>query len=317
MPGSRFLFSPTGMNTKAFENCNVAMVQRLSSKSNYEAINLFKSMKLKIVYDLDDDMWAVPTYNPAYKIMKAWLPGFEACAKMADMITVSTHHLAVMVRNVLGKECPRVVTIENSIDYDWFRPVNEKYRKNKNGKVIVGWAGTNTHSGDLKKVFHLIPSLMRELPQMEFEIVGEQIPEEWVKEFGEDRIRQRDFVPIAEFAVNWASWQWDISLSPLDENKFNLSKSNIKMLEASAVKIPCVASNFGEYQKFASGSKLLRQAVMAGTEHTWKRCIKALVEDESYRKAIGEEMYRVGKEKYDIVKRLPLWEDSLAEVAFG
>jgi glycosyltransferase involved in cell wall biosynthesis len=310
---SVFMFNPYGLDTRKFETCKVAMVQRLSSQSNYQAIKIIKEQKLKLVYDLDDDLWAVPIYNPAYRAMKEWLPGFEICARMADLITVSTAHLKVAVLRALGKHCPRVEVVENSIDYRWFRPLPEELRKNKNGTVTVGWAGTNTHTGDTKQVFSLIPGLMRKLPQMNFEMAGAEIPKDWIDEFG-TRVKQRDFIPVAEFATNWSSWQWDISLAPLEDNSFNKSKSSIKMLEASAVKIPCVVSDVGEYSKFASTSPLLRRSTLCRNESAWNKNITNLVEDADFRKLVGDEMYRVGRQRFDIVERVEVWKRLFAEV---
>jgi glycosyltransferase involved in cell wall biosynthesis len=312
MEGSIFLFQPMRMQVDLLKDRNIVVVQRLSSQQNYEAIQLFKKMKLKIIYDLDDDLWSVPTFNPAHRLMKKWLPGFEICAKMADMITVSTEHLRVMVRNALGKKCPPVAVVENAVDFDWFRPVAEKYRKNRDGRVVLGWAGTDTHSGDVEKVFALVPALLKDNPELDFEVVGTGISEE-LKSFG-DRVRQKGFVPIAEFAANWASWQWDISLAPVAENSFNLSKSNIKMLEAAAMKIPCVASRYGEYKKFANHSELLQIIVQAENARDWRTRIQALIDSPTYRKKAGEEMYRVGQEKYNIIHRVSQWNKLFEEV---
>jgi glycosyltransferase involved in cell wall biosynthesis len=309
---SIFVFQVHSLEVDLLKDQNIVIVQRLSSQQNYEAIQLFKKMNLKIIYDLDDDLWSVPIFNPAYKIMKQWLPGFEICAKMADVITVSTEHLRVMVRNALGKHCPRVEVIENAVDFDWFRPVSEKYRKKRDGKVVLGWAGTDTHSGDVEKVFSLIPQLLRDYPELEFEVVGEKLPKE-LEEFG-DRARQRYFVPIAEFAANWASWQWDIALAPVASNTFNLSKSNIKMIEAAAMKIPCVASCYGEYKKFANNSRILRVAAQAESLREWQFRIQDLVDNAEYRKLVGEEMYRVGLEKYNIVDRVGKWNELFSDV---
>lgn len=309
---SIFLFQPAAMAVDILKDRNLVVVQRLSSQQNYEAMKLFKKMNLKIIYDLDDDLWSVPTFNPAFKLMKAWLPGFEICAKMADLITVSTEHLKLMVRKALGKNCPRVEVIENAVDFDWVRPVRKEYRKQRDGKVILGWAGTDTHSGDVDRVFSLLPQLLTEYPELEFELVGEKMPKE-LEAFGE-RVRQRYFVPIAEFASNWASWQWDISLAPVAENEFNKSKSCIKQIEAAALKIPCVASRYGEYQKFADNSKMLKTAVMADGPKDWKTKIGRLIKDEEYRLDVGEEMYRVGLVKYDIVSRVKQWNVLFSEL---
>lgn len=306
MKDSVFLFQPAMMAVDILKDRNLVVVQRLSSQQNYEAMRLFKRMNMKVVYDLDDDLWSVPTFNPAFKVMKQWLPGFEICAKMADLITVSTEHLKLMVRRALGKACPRVEVVENAVDFDWFKPVSDRYRKNRDGKVVMGWAGTDTHSGDVDRVFSLVPKLLSEHQELEFEVVGQKIPAE-LEAFG-DRVRQRYFVPIAEFAANWASWQWDISLAPVAENSFNLSKSNIKMLEAASLKIPCVASRYGEYQKFAANSQLLKVAVMADGPGEWKTKLGKLITIPDYRRLVGEEMYRVGSSRYDIVSRVLQWE---------
>lgn len=305
LAGSVWMFQPQRLAVDILKDRNIVIVQRLSTQQNYEAMKIFKNMRLKIVYDLDDDLWAVPTYNPAYAIIKKWLPGFEICAQMADVITVSTEHLRVMVRQALGKKCPPVEVVENAVDFGWFRPLEEKYRKKREGKVVLGWAGTDTHSEDVKPVFALIPELLRECPELEFEVAGQKLSDELLS-FG-DRVRQKSFVPIAEFAAYWSSWQWDVSLAPVARNSFNLSKSNIKMLEAATLKIPCVASRFGEYKKFAYGSRILQEGIMAETLKEWRNKLYALVKSKELRKVVGEEMYQQGKKRYDIQLRVATW----------
>lgn len=301
------MYNIYGMQPDRFAHCHVAVVQRQYSQVNFEAIQLLKKMKMKIVYDLDDDMWSVPSYNPAHKLLRQLLPGFHNCASRCDMITVSTEHLRLMVQREMGKDGPPVMSVENSLDFDWFHPLPQEFKKAKNGKVVVGWAGTNTHSGDVKKVFDLIPALMEELPEMQFELVGLPMPDNWAKVA--DRVRVRDYIPVAEFANYWSSWQWDVALAPLERNQFNLSKSSIKMLEAAALKIPCVASNFAAYGKFGNYSSLLRKTVMADSQSDWKKMIRNLVKSGELRSEVGAEMQLVGREHYDIRDRINRWSE--------
>lgn len=301
------MYNIYGMQPEKFAHCHIAVVQRQYSQKNFEAIRLLKSMKMKIVYDLDDDMWSVPSYNPAHKLLRDLLPGFHTCARFCDVVTVSTEHLKLMVRREMGKECPRVESVENSLDFGWFHPLPDYLRKKKDGKVIVGWAGTNTHSGDVKSVFEMIPQLMQEIPEMRFELVGLPMPDSW-SPFA-DRVKVRDYIPVAEFANYWASWQWDIALAPLERNKFNLSKSSIKMLEAASLGVPCVSSNIASYSEFCNHSKLLRRTVMPDTTLGWKTMIRNLVKDEKLRIEVGAEMLRVGKEYYDIRKNINRWSE--------
>jgi glycosyltransferase involved in cell wall biosynthesis len=313
IPNSVFLYHVYGLEPDKFAHCQVAVVQRLASVQNLKAMEIFKKMGMKIVYDLDDDMWSVPVYNPAFKVMKGWLPGFRICAVNADMITVSTQHLRVAVKNELGKQCPPVEVVENAIDFNWFRPVAEPYRRNKQGRVVLGWAGTDTHTGDTKKVFDLIPDLMHELPQLEFEIAGVKLPEQFMAEDIRDRVRQRDFIPVSEFAAQWSSWQWDLSIAPVEQNSFNLSKSNIKCLEAAALGIPCIMSNVGEYAKFALKMED-SVAVLASTIKDWREKIKRLVLDEPYRWRLGWEMRATALMHYDVRKRVEEWQAIFQQV---
>lgn len=321
IPGSLFLYNYHGLDESKFKHCQVAVVQRLCSRTNLAALQTFKRMGMKVVYDLDDDMWSVPPYNPAHKILKIFLPGFNICALESDLITVSTPHLKVIVQRQIKsqrypdgswKHCPPIEVVENSMDFDWFQKLPKKHRKVRKDKVVIGWAGTNTHTGDVKKVFDLIPGILREFPQVHFELVGLPIPENW-KDVA-DRVTVRDFVPVAEYPAAWASWQWDLSIAPLEENKFNLSKSSIKLLEAAAVGIPCIASNIGEYNKFCSRSPLLKDTCLADTNTSWNKKIRDLIVDTELRNKVGIEMEIVARRDFNIDNGVNKWQDIFEEL---
>ncbi len=80
------------------------------------------------------------------------------------------------------------------------------------------------------------------------------------------------------------------------------------MLEAAAVKIPCVATDIGEYGKFCSHSRQLREQVLAGSRKDWLRKLQALISDAELRRTVGEEMYKVAFEHYNVVNRVPQWQ---------
>lgn len=302
---SQFMFQPQNLQVDSLSGSNVVVVQRLSSQENLRALKIFRERQLKIIYDLDDDIWSVPPYNPAFKVMKQWIPGYEICSSMADLITVSTQHLRIVIQKALGRKCPPVEVLENAVDFSWFRPLSDKYRRKRNGKLVVGWAGTNTHIGDIDRVIQMMPSVLSENQNVDFEIIGHE-PSETLKGYG-DRVRERYFVPIAEFGSSWAGWQWDISMAPLAENDFNRSKSNIKLLEAAALKIPCLASNFGEYSKFMNHSIMLKRYCACTTAKEWKSKLTDLIRNDDLRKKVGEEMHRVAMEHYNIYSRTEQW----------
>lgn len=308
LPGSQFSFKQGPLDLSAIARNDVAVVQRLCTVENFKALEIIKKkLQMKVIYDLDDDMWGVPVYNPAHKVLKMLEPGFEVCASMADVVTVSTQHLKVIVQKELGKgqyRLPPVEVVENAIDFDWFAPLPDRLQRKKDGKVVVGWAGTNTHTGDVEKVFALLAELLQEMPELHLEFVGLPAPEQ-VK--GHPRVKERDFIPVAEFAARWATWQWDISLAPLAENRFNRSKSSIKALEAAALHMPCVVSDVAPYRAFCEKDKELRKLVLCQSAGDWRRKLTALIKNEDLRKEAGERMYQVGRQWFDVEKRVERW----------
>jgi len=297
------MFHEIGVDMGPISTCDVAVVQRLCTQENYNALSRIKELGIKLVYDLDDNMWAIPSYNPAYGMMKQLEPGFRKCASLCDVVTVSTEPLRVAARQALGWKT-RVEVMPNCMDFQWFRPVPEHLRKpKKDGEVVMGWAGTNTHTGDVNKVFAMLPALLEKFPNLRVELVGLPLPPA-IKDH--PRARERDFVKIGQWPSRWASWQWDFSIAPLDENKFNNSKSCLKMLESAALSIPCVASDVAPYHDFCKPSKFLSENLLCRGPLAWQKKLEAVITDAPLRRSLGMEMRRVG-EAYDISHSVKRW----------
>lgn len=96
------------------------------------------------------------------------------------------------------------------------------------------------------------------------------------------RVRLRAFVPVGEFASRFASWNWDIVLAPLDDSRFNRSKSNIKMLEASAIGAVCLVSPVAPYRNFCALNPDLKWLQCNG-KSDWMNKIRELVLDRDLR----------------------------------
>jgi glycosyltransferase involved in cell wall biosynthesis len=319
-PGSVFHFKEGGLVIDQFSHCKIVVVQRLCTQENYEAIKALKRHGMKIVYDLDDNLWAVPSYNPAHRVFRHMEGGFRFCAAECDAVTVSTAPLKVAAfnafsRNKHTKRIPPIRVIPNSMDFDWIAPVPEQYRKKKDGKVVLGWAGTNTHAGEVDEVFNLLPKLLEMLPNLYLEFVGLPAPAAFKKdgEVVHPRVREREFVPIAEFPVRWSSWQWDISIAPLEMNRFNTSKSNIKMLEAAALSIPCLVSPAPPYKDLCKKSTLLTDTLLCNTLKEWTAKITNMVQSQELRAQVGKELRTVAEE-YNATTIVQKWFDLFEEL---
>jgi glycosyltransferase involved in cell wall biosynthesis len=309
---SRFLFRLGPLDLKELDGCNVAVVQRQVSEHNLNAIRRMKQIGLKVVYDLDDNIWALPAANPGKQVFDEMQDGFYKCAREADILTVSTKGLASAAKTGFGLT-KEIIVVPNSIDVNLFEA---KPLIRDDGMVLVGWGGSNTHSEDCKEAFDIMPEILDMNPHMRIEIVGAaaqdmvEKTESIVGDNGQRLYRKskylvtnkialhprssyRNWVPVGEYANRLASWGWDIALAPLAENRFNRSKSCIKMLEAAALKIPCLASDVQPYNEFASLGGPDVKWLLCNKQRDWKDKLHELVNDADRRKELGQKMYDV------------------------
>src|ERR1035437_593685 len=123
MPGSSFFCFTNNVKYEHVVGCDVGVVQRCATKPQCELIELMHKLGMKVIFDLDDNVWNIPPSNPAYSILRHHRDGFAACIQMTDVVTVSTNYLAKAVRQNVkslrhartGKEIP-IVVVENRID---------------------------------------------------------------------------------------------------------------------------------------------------------------------------------------------------------
>lgn len=291
---SRFLFNDGNLPLAELVDSDLLLVQRLVSDINYKALLKFEDMGLKVAYDLDDNLWEVPNYNPASKLLRQVESGFGTCASKCAVVVVSTEHLRASVKKHIGKQLKgkEIVTVPNAIDFNLFQPLAKK----ESELVNVGWFGTNTHSGDVAEVFSLLPDLLKANTNIRFLFVGLPAPEEMR---GHKRVKQINFVPVAEYPSRLASWRCDIMLAPLQNNPFNRSKSNIKMLEAAALRTPILVSPVGPYLDFCKWDRELNYLI-CNTKQQWRTKIVELVNDSTRREYIGNRMYEVASQNYNV-----------------
>ena len=122
--------------------------------------------------------------------------------------------------------------------------------------------------------------------------------------------------PISSYASGYN--QFDISLAPLVENKFNAMKSQLKVIEAGFHKKAIIAQNFGPYQidltnvytksttkadptyDLENGNAFL---VDSSKNHKqWYKYIKRLINDPSEIEVLGNNLHKMVSEKYSMEK---------------
>ena len=305
MENSRFLFRPGTLNLQEFEDCKVAVVQRQVSVHNLAAMRHIKAAGIKIVYDLDDNLWSLPAANPAKKVFDQHKEGFAMCAVEADVITVSTQGLQTAARTAFGFK-KEIVVCPNGMDFNFF---HQKPIQKDDGLTVIGWAGSNTHREDMIEALSILPEVLDSNPQSRIEFVGAP-PDN----FSHEQMRFRVWVPVGEFANRMASWAWDISIAPLAENRFNRSKSCIKLLEAAALKIPCLVSDVQPYNEFCSLGGQDLKWLLCSTAQQWKTKLQILLHEPERRQFLGQRTHEVARLFYDMKKLKHNWQRVFEQV---
>jgi hypothetical protein len=310
IPNSRFLFTEGMPDLNAMSECDIVVIQRLMTEANIKFLEIARGHGLKIVYDLDDNVWNLPASNPAQRFFKVResVSGLQACAEWADIITVSTKELEKVVgdkfgwmRNIETKKEISVIHIDNRVNFNLFHlPLLPK----DEDKIIIGWGGSNTHAGDIGVVWELLPSILERYSNVFLEFVGMDAPK---KIANHERVIQRPWCHVSEFHNRFTTWNWDIVLAPLEQHKFNRAKSGIKMMEAGIIAAPCLATDIAPYRYFCSFSKPLEWLLC--DDWDWEKKLCRLIEDQSFRRDIGQLMYVNTFVNFNIKDSVTQWKE--------
>lgn len=227
-----------------------------------------KSLTL-VVVELDDDMWSIPPDNPAHRLATPeLLANLESCVAMADLVTVSTTYLAERVSKYT-KAPIRVVP--NCVPAAL---VDRPRRTRRGHKVTVGWAGSPTHLGDWRANAAGICRALDYSNKIDFHMIGADYRAEI-----RNTLRTRRHTPFQQDITDYYdALDFHVALAPLARTEFNLSKSDIRILESAAIGAVPVMSNWGPYAK-VSGRHVDSSETDVRERGNWLQHIADLVSD--------------------------------------
>jgi hypothetical protein len=209
---------------------NALFIHRPHTKEDYEMIERAAKWGLKIWIDLDDNYWEIPPLNRAHNFFdKDRLRIIDNCLRLADLITVSTDGLNEYVSGFNFVRCP-VETVHNGInDFvlgDFF-PSSWNYT---GGPVPINWRGSETHVPDLLQY----KDFFANAPNINWLFWGYD-PRLLTQKWG-GQLEYYEVIPyeksVLDYFMNFRRAQTDVLFVPLQQNKFNIDKSNIAALEA-------------------------------------------------------------------------------------
>ena len=240
-----------------------------------------------IVFGQDDLMFALPPKNPfsktGYKDAKKRL---RRCLGIADRVVVTTEPLAEELRSMADDVQVMPNYLDEAVwgDLTSERGISEKPR--------VGWAGAQQHLGDLELLEEVVRETSHEVDWVFFGMCPEFL-HPYVKEI-------HNPVSFAKYPEKLATLNLDLAVAPLEYNRFNNSKSNLRILEYGALGWPVIASDIAPYQD-GPVCRVPNQA------RAWIKAIRARIHDLDATRAEGDALLAWVRENWWLQQHLNDW----------
>lgn len=202
---------------------------------------------------------------------------------IADAMTFSTPELI----SRYGDASNAYYLVPNYIDFSLYEELNDK----SDDYLAVGWAGSFTHTSDLKS----LGSWLNEINNHEnvYFVTSGENPNNVIEIFkGLDKDRLIQLKPVDILLYPGLLKNFDIGLAPIIDNAFNQSKSELKATEYGAAKVPVIASDVSPYTRYVSHGE---DGFLVKKPREWKTYLNTLITNTELRKTMAEKAFKKAK----------------------
>lgn len=189
--------------------------------------------EIPIILQLDDFVAAIPKGSHAYA--QRHTPGeLKKILAQAHRVVASTQPIFESTKGL----CADVQLVPNYLPgYIWDGLTSAR---RQGVKPRVGWAGAMQHGGDLALIAEVVKATAGEVEWVFFGMLPDDLAP-FVREF-------HPFGPFEDYPAKLASLNLDLAIAPLEANKFNEGKSNLRLLEYGYMGWPVVCSDVLPYR---------------------------------------------------------------------
>lgn len=209
-------------NWTFFVGVSVFILQRPFTQDHCNLLILAKDMGVRIIIDLDDDLYNVTQDNPTYQMYEHHKNTFAQCIGLSDELWVSTKSI--------GESCnhPNTHIIPNAHN-DYLFPVKQKRPFTRNRKVM--YRGGGSHQGDVMEVADQFVKTINEHLNWIFIFCGDRFT--YIEQRTKDNHHIVTGMNIMQYFRYLHRENPSIMVFPLCNTKFNHGKSNISFIEGS------------------------------------------------------------------------------------
>ena len=276
------------------------------TKTIEEAINLAKNLNKKVLFDIDDLVFDTKYTEILPYIKTLSLKEKKLYDEGVNLIgkTLKLCEGAITTTEALAKELNKyiknVFINRNVASEEMWRLSQEalamKVNETKGEDIIIGYfSGSISHNPDLEMVKFALIKILREFKNVKLLLFGLLDIPSFLNEFSSQIIKQ-DFIDWKQLPKVISNV--DINIAPIEKIIFNKAKSENKWVEASLVKVPTVASNYGAFKHVIQQNKT---GILCSNLNDWYISLKTLINSEYLRRTIGENAYFFCKRKYNTI----------------
>ncbi len=258
----------------------------------------------RLIFTLDDNLLDLETLSTDQKMYMRYL------ARHAHGVIVSTEPL----RERMARLNPRVVTVPNQLDERLFLP--REQAQQHDAPLTIGYMGTPTHDADFMMIFQALRGVLRRhAGKVRLQVLS-ALGHPALRQLMQDLPVEFLSVPVKDVAYpNFVAWMrhhlyWDLAIAPLEDNFFNNFKSDLKLLDYSALGFPGIYSNVPVYASTVRHKET--GYLIENTPDAWETALEDLLEHSTARMEMAKRAESYVRNKRTLNQHASEWLDAIA-----
>lgn len=267
------------LDLRFYQHLKAIRMQRQATPIQKEFIKELRKassqLKFKLLYEVDDIVFKddIPDYNRCKDafVNPEIVQSILEIMGMVDEITVTCQYMKEYYQNKTGNK--NITVIPNYAPKFWLdrfydeKNIEKLYEKHKRRPRIL-YAGSGTHIDVLNRTGlnddfkHVTDAIIKARKKFKFVWKG-CFPLALKPYIDNGEMEYVDWSPLPDYPRGLFETNCNAVFAPLQDNVFNRSKSNIKMVESGGIGLPGAYQDMCTYEnaefKFKSGDDLIAQ----------------------------------------------------------
>ena len=250
--------------------CDAVLVFRRHDPPGQQLMRALIERGVGVIWDADDDFRHMPKDGRQHRAGPSSQLLFRETVRIARSVDALTVTTDVLRDAYESSGVTDVHVIENYVHH------KRRGRPRRHAGIVVGWVAGMEHAGDARAlgIAAALRRLQAEHADVRVECLGVDLG--LTERYEHHTVVRFDRLPQVMAG-------WDIALAPIAPTAFNAARSNIKLKEYAASRVPWLASAYGPYANLgeAQGGRLV-------PDDGWYEALDALVRDKSARKRLAK-----------------------------